>query len=46
MLDGGQLGAIVTGGYSDTYLNSTEIFYPQLNRYNTVSQVKNYLLIS
>ena len=27
-----EVGVIVSGGYSDSYLNSTEIFYPSENR--------------
>ena len=32
VLKNNNIGALVTGGYSDVYLNSTEIFYPEENR--------------
>ena len=32
VLENNYIGALVTGGYSDIYLNSTEIFYPNENR--------------
>jgi len=30
----GEVGVIVSGGYSNSYLNSTEIFYPSENRWD------------
>ena len=32
LLKNSKLGAIVAGGYSDKYLNSTEIYFPEENR--------------
>ena len=32
LLGGGEVGVIVAGGYSNSYLNSTEIFYPSEDR--------------
>ena len=45
-LGGDTLGAIVAGGYSDSYLNSTEIFHPQLNRWSHVNKYSLHSLQS
>ena len=37
LLDDGEVGVIVSGGYSDSYLNSTETFHPSEDRLVTNS---------